>query len=192
MARTDPKNKISKDDIEQYIAQTSDFDFEMSVLRQLGDVGFSCEHAGTYRDPITDKIRNYDFRASRDVADDKHIRLAVECKNIRPSSPLLVYATPRTAAESFHTLLVRKSTGGWDVSRGQPITGPRSVYPPDEPVGRSTDQVSRNKAGEFVGNDSEAFDKLLQALQVPMGFYLRQWRNLFGRWLLLWPSSQLL
>jgi len=51
MVRTDPKKKIiSKEDIEQHVAQTSDFDFEMFVLRQIGGIGFSCDHEGIYRE----------------------------------------------------------------------------------------------------------------------------------------------
>lgn len=154
---------INKGDIREYLKQTSDFEFEMSVLRRLVDLGFQCDHAGTYQDPVTDKIRAYEFRAHRVIANNRRLHLAVECKNIRASNPLLVYATPRTEDEAFNTVIQHEKVGGLNMPGPIEAKGARRAYPVDEPVGRSTDQPTRTASG-FSGNDSQVFEKLLQAL----------------------------
>src|SRR5712664_3970948 len=101
-----PKNPpINADDLADFVTTNSDFGFEMQVLSRLRAEGFACSHAGTYRDPVTDKIRQFDIRASMDCGDST-LALAVECKNLRPSNPLLLSSVPRTSAEAFHDLLV--------------------------------------------------------------------------------------
>ena len=54
---------ITAKDLEEFTANNSDFDFEMKVLALLQNAGLQCRHAGTYRDPVTDKIRQFDMRA---------------------------------------------------------------------------------------------------------------------------------
>ena len=48
---------ISKSDILEYLESSSDFAFEVSVLKKLVALGFVCEHSGTYEDPVTGKTR---------------------------------------------------------------------------------------------------------------------------------------
>lgn len=58
------KNKeISESDVLEYVEEQSDFAFELRVHRQLLACGFECEHGGTYEDPITSKIRQFDQQA---------------------------------------------------------------------------------------------------------------------------------
>lgn len=164
MAKAGSK-EITHLDVDAYVKSTSDFAFEMSVRQQLNIAGCNCSHAATYRDPITDKIRAYDFRASVEFSPGKHARLAVECKNIRPDNPLLVYATERTSVEAFHQVLNLEKVGAYPLSTMQNFAGVHSIYPDSEQVGRATDQITRNHDGSFKpSNDSGTYEKLLQAL----------------------------
>ena len=60
---------ITAKDLADFATTSSDFGFEMQVLARLRAEGFSCSHSGTYRDPVTDKIRQFDVRASIDRDD---------------------------------------------------------------------------------------------------------------------------
>jgi hypothetical protein len=76
--KTDP---IKADDLIAYLDDYSDFSFEIQVLNALIASEFTCEHGGTYDDPVTNKPREFDIRATRNF--EKHLlRLAVECKNL--------------------------------------------------------------------------------------------------------------
>jgi hypothetical protein len=72
-----PPNPITKAEIDKFVAEDSDFGFEMSVLAELRTLGFECSHSGTYSDPMTKKIRQFDLRATIERADCK-LALAVE------------------------------------------------------------------------------------------------------------------
>ena len=52
--RADP---ITDRDLARFVADDSDFAFEMQVLTELRNLGFDCSHSGTYQDPVTSKIR---------------------------------------------------------------------------------------------------------------------------------------
>jgi hypothetical protein len=65
------------------------FGSEMRVLRHLPAGMFTCSHSGTYRDPVTDKIRQYDIRAHKDRG-GLTLAPAAESKNLRPNNPLLL------------------------------------------------------------------------------------------------------
>jgi hypothetical protein len=95
---------ITAKDLLDFAVADSDFGFEMQVLRQLRAAGFTCSHSGTYRDPVTDKIRQFDIRASKGRV-GALLQLAVECKKLRPNNPLLLSATARTSEEAFHDLV---------------------------------------------------------------------------------------
>lgn len=154
---------LTQPDLEQFLSRTSDFAFEMATLSELRKLDFVCEHAATYTDPVTEKIRAYDVRARR-ITGQRQVRLAVECKNIGPQSPLVVHATPRLAAEAYHTLLVRhrSSSSGFDFQNAR--RREESVYPEGEPVGRHTDQPAKDSNNEFVSADSATYEKWLQAV----------------------------
>jgi hypothetical protein len=95
---------ISEQELNEFLASESDFAFEMSVLSLLRKLNFTCPHGGTYKDPITHRIRQYDIRADK-VDSNRKLALAVECKNLRPNFPLLVSAVPRTVNEAFHEII---------------------------------------------------------------------------------------
>jgi hypothetical protein len=163
MAKQIKSDPITERDLEAFVANDSDFDFEMKVLAQLRSLEFDCEHSGTYRDPVSDKIRQFDIRAHKKT-DNYHLALAVECKNLRPNYPLLVSAVPRTATESFHNVLEYRPTPMVPFARVDTSTGDHAAYRRGDMVGKKTDQVGRDSSGNFVGDDSATFDKLNQAV----------------------------
>ncbi|MGB9455953.1 MAG: hypothetical protein WCB12_07925 [Bryobacteraceae bacterium] len=162
MAKLKP-DPISAQDLADFVADESDFAFEMQVLRLLRAAGFNCSHSGTYRDPVTDKIRQFDIRA---VKSQRYgtLALAVECKNIRPSNPILLSAVPRTEPEAFHSLLVLHQSTNYSYCEVQLRSGSQSRYRPGEMVGKRTDQVGRDTSEALVSNDEAAFEKLNQAV----------------------------
>jgi hypothetical protein len=56
MAKLKP-DPITAKHLEDFVANDSDFAFEMKVLAQLRNLEFDCKHSGTYQDPVSDKIR---------------------------------------------------------------------------------------------------------------------------------------
>jgi hypothetical protein len=154
---------LTQADVERFVAQSSDFGFEMAALAILRKVGFQAEHAATYTDPITNRIRAYDMRAHW-ASSALAIHLAVECKNLRPSSPLVVHATPRQFTEAYHTLLTRYRINGSFFQSSARRDNALSVYAPDEPVGRQTDQPTMDASGDFTSSDAPTFEKWLQAV----------------------------
>lgn len=51
---------ISDKDLADFATTSSDFGFEMQVLARLRAEGFSYSHAGTYRDPVKDRFRQFE------------------------------------------------------------------------------------------------------------------------------------
>lgn len=154
---------VSADDLQVFIASKADFAFEMLVLRRFEQLGFSCEHGGTYRDPVTEKTRQFDIRAWRQDAEAARLGIAAECKNIGANFPLLVHAVPRKSGEAFHELIVvdhRHSAS----HRIEHLAGNSSRYKPDVPVGKRLDQVGRSPSGELVGSDQDVFEKVSQSI----------------------------
>jgi hypothetical protein len=70
---------ITAQDLTEFMNTDSDFAFEMNVLRWLEDNGFECRHSGTYGDPVTGKLRQFDIRAEITSRSGNHtLALAVE------------------------------------------------------------------------------------------------------------------
>ena len=160
------EDKIELTDLSEYLEKESDFSFEMMVLHRLGEMGFSCEHGGTYEDPFTLKRREFDIRAQY-KNENKYFSMAAECKNIRDNFPLLASLVPRREGENFHDLVSYDSTSSHarvlnasDKIRKQNS----SFYPVGGMVAKKLDQVGRALDGKIVGNDSNTFDKLTQAV----------------------------
>jgi hypothetical protein len=158
-----PSGPITDKDLADFVEKDSDFAFEMQVVTQLRGVGFGCSHSGTYQDPVSDKIRQFDVRATKKRGSCT-LALAVECKNLRPDCPLLLSAVPRVTDEAFHDIIFREANPHFQIPRVRPVAGNESVYTPGEMVGKKTDQVSRNKDGALVSDDSKTFEKLNQAM----------------------------
>ena len=100
---------ISKEDINEYLQNYSNFSFEIYALRKFISAGFSCQHAGTYEDPVTKKTREFDIRARKyielDAALHLNICFSVECKNLRDNFPLVVHCMPRDESECYLDLI---------------------------------------------------------------------------------------
>jgi hypothetical protein len=158
-AKEDP---ITAADLAEYVNRGSDFAFEMQVLTRLRTLGFDCSHSGSYRDPVTEKIRQFDIRAIKNQ-DSYTLTLAVECKNLRSNLPLLLSAVPRVAAEAFHDLIIRQR-GSFSYSLVRHVTGNDSIYKPGEMVAKQTDQVGHDGKGNYSSDDQRTFDKLNQAV----------------------------
>jgi len=123
--------------------------------------GFDCSHSGTYRDPVTEKTRQYDIRAVMNGSEGT-LALAVECKNLRMNCPLLLSTVPRTREEAFHTVFLRR-IGGLDYTTVELAVG-STVYRLGEQVGKNIDQVGRDTNGDLLSNDEQTFEKLNQAV----------------------------
>jgi hypothetical protein len=152
---------IGKPELDKFIAEDSDFGFEMRVLAEFRAVGFDCLHSGTYTDPVTKKIRQFDIRAAIDKGEWR-FALAVECKNLR--TPLLISAVPRTPQEAFHCVIrFRGGTTSYHAPVVCDYVTDGSIYKADQPVGKKTDQI-RREGSKLTTDDSATFDKMGQAI----------------------------
>jgi hypothetical protein len=153
---------LTEKDMAEFVKSNSDFAFEMRVLSTLRELGFDCSHSGTYSDPITKKIRQFDIRAVKDHVDFT-LALAVECKNFHQDNPLLLSAVPRVEAEAFHDIFIYNPEGLYKIWQSR-ISGNQSKYKPGRMVGKQTDQVKRDGKGTLFSDDEKTFDKLNQAV----------------------------
>jgi hypothetical protein len=156
-----PPAPITADDLRAYITSQDDFAFEREVYHKAHGLGLSADHAGLYVDPVTNKRRQFDLRASHTRV-DRRICLTIECKGLSASYPLLVSCVPRPQAESFHEVLYYTNTDDPMGSRVAYVRGSR-LYKAGEPVGKAMRQVRRDNKGELIGGD-DVFDKWMQAL----------------------------
>ncbi|MBD2059252.1 hypothetical protein H6F88_25200 [Oculatella sp. FACHB-28] len=174
---------IAASDLIEYLDNHSDFSFEIETLRELIKLGFTCKHGGTYEDPATQIPREYDIRATRQI-EEKLLRLAVECKNLRPNFPILISCLPRRSEEAFHELsisvkpqteiqtkfgttqrLTPKTAAMISYAQTYRLKNTDSLYPAGEFVGKSCDQVGRLKNdAEIFSGDSGIYNKWSQAL----------------------------
>lgn len=172
MARNKSPN-ISSTDLSRYLSTQDDFALELAVFNDARRLGYRALHGGTYQDPITGKVRQFDVRAS--ISSERfHLEIAIECKSLRESFPLLVSHTPRTRAEAYHEIVLSSKPVDNDVLMAYHVNRPPahiarpvgadSIYPEDEPVGKATVQVAVDEKGEFRSSDSETHDKWSQAV----------------------------
>lgn len=172
MAKQLRNDQIGADDLIEFLDGSSDFGFELRCVEALSKLGFSCEHGGSYVDPVTKKARQFDIRARNEDEADVRIRCAVECKNLTKNFPLLIMCVPRAQGESFHELvfsfLPRPIFG--EVPAFQKyckiirFSHPMSNYVFGSPVGKSSVQVGKARDNSFETSDAEVFDKWSQAL----------------------------
>lgn len=165
---------ITKADINEYLRDFSDFGFEIRVLRQLTTLGFSCEHSGTYEDPVTAKTRQFDIRARKCLIDESDIALnlslSVECKNLKGHFPLVMHCMPRDESERYLDLIWASKPEHYippyENAMRVPMFKEASPYQALDPVGKSCDQVGRRASqdADLIVNDSDAFDKMSQAI----------------------------
>src|SRR5260370_14741417 len=110
----------------------------MRVLSEFTRLGFECAHSGTYQDPVTQRVRQYDIRAikKRNACD---LTLAVECKNVRENYPMLVTAVPRRRTEAFHEVIIIHAQRGNETEIRK--VGIPSLYKANDMAGKVVTQV---------------------------------------------------
>jgi hypothetical protein len=169
---------IGADEIGNFLNEDSDFSFEMQVLHLLNKEGLRCQHGGTYHDPKTEKIREFDIRAQQSRG---FIRVlwAIECKNVREGSPIVAHLVRRSREEAFHDAIVGKdvevqSQGYSDIvfeptysgnaGRIVRLTQAATCYSAHDLVAKSVDQITRDGSGKIRSSDGQFFEKSSQAL----------------------------
>jgi len=159
MARQLSTNPITEKDIVDYLKTNDDFHLELQVYNACVRAGLRVFLGGTYEDPATKLSRQFDIRA-KVLKWPLEIRLAVECKCLKPNFPLVVSRVPRQLIESYHDIIVSSSEP--QVLR---LGGEHSIYPEGQYVGKSTTQIGRHAtSGDLISGDSEVYDKWSQAL----------------------------
>ena len=172
------QKEITAADLRDYLNSESDFGFEIRVIKQLQKVG-DVVHGGTYMDAITGKPRQFDIRVT--ISNDRRvIRLAVECKNLKTTFPLLVSCLPRRDDEAFQHVAVSIDLSYHtfsDADQGEmaclaneafvrtfSMASAYCMYETGEPVGKTLAQVSRDSNNLFNVNNAEIYSKWSQAL----------------------------
>jgi hypothetical protein len=157
----------SQPDLLEYLEGYSDFSFELTVLKMLREHDVVCDHGGHYVDPVTNKSREFDIRATKTI-EKYRVRMSVECKNIRENFPILVSCVPRHEDESYHqvALVSKDMFSPMLIHRATvlDIRSQHSLYGAGDPVGKSTVQVGRLMDGSITANDSELYEKWGQCL----------------------------
>lgn len=174
---------ISPTDIQALILKEDDFGHEMRVGKIIRDVpNIRAEHNGTYTDPVSGKPRQFDFRCAL-LKESAELHLAVECKNLNPSAPVVICGANRKDDEAFHDLIESRLNS---VSPGKQkhvthVDGPSSAtfrasredafYPPKSFVGKSILRIkpnpnkSQTASVPFISDsDADIYDKWSQAL----------------------------
>lgn len=144
----------------------------MQIYSLASSIGFETTHGGTYEDPVSKKPRQYDIRSFL-IKNNRRLDLAIECKSLKPSFPLVISCIPRIQAECYHEIVCsKKQSGGplyvqglnpYETFRINEPDG-SNFYPSCEFVGKSTTQIARSEKGEYISGDSEVYDKWTQAL----------------------------
>ena len=83
--------EITSDQIAEVVDKQSDFDLELFVYRALRERGIEASHAGTYKDIVTEKRRQFDVRATLHCGPGCVLSLALEWKSVSVDFPVLVY-----------------------------------------------------------------------------------------------------
>jgi hypothetical protein len=174
--------KIQPADVKRVIADEDDFGHEMRVGHIFESLVYpdqfnttfveAPQHGGTYTDAITGKPRQFDYRC-KILADGTHrttigkcALLAVECKNLHPSSPLVLCGRPRTSAEAYHTFIASNydPMGMPNTPHMRRADGTLSLFPPDEFVGKSLLRMRFANGQLKTDVQPDIYDRWSQAL----------------------------
>jgi len=178
-----PKNQIQRPlnvaaaDVKRLILEEDDFGHEMRVgyvysklvatNAARDKIHFAAaEHGWAYTDPNTNKARQFDFRfriSYNAYPAASAVALAVECKNLHKSSPLIVCGRRRTSEESQHCFI----RAGRDVVvmayASTSIVRNSRLYPVGEFVGKSLVRIKEKNGRLEAMNDADVFDRWSQA-----------------------------
>src|SRR5208282_2613268 len=128
MNEQQPGSALTQADIAEYLATADDFAFEHEVYHVAKGLRFDVEHGAVYRDPVTEKHRQFDIRASATLEHDR-ISLAIECKGLKPDFPLLLSCVPRESKEAHHQILFASDVMG----EGSSYTRVKPVHRAQQP-----------------------------------------------------------
>ena len=160
-----PQQFTTETEIRDHAERNDSFGFEMRVGAVLAKSPVEhVEHGGTYADPITGFLRQFDFRC--DFTDGRRcLRFSIECKNIDPTLPVIVCGRSRPISEAYHEVIISTSHA----------TGPRSVRKRvgssryighEDFVGKSVLKPERDGNGQIrqKSGDAEVHERWSQAL----------------------------
>ncbi len=98
---------ITGSDLAEYLRSKDDFALERQVYHIANGLGLRAQHTGLYEDPATNKPRQFDIRCFAEHHRER-IELAVECKSLSATFPLLASCVPRTHDEAYHEVLYQE------------------------------------------------------------------------------------
>jgi len=162
---------ITAGEIKKVILEEDDFGFELrvgSILNIVNSrpvapdneriIGGILQHGGTYKDQVTGKTRQFDYRSAIVRQDSKAVYMALECKNLNPDLPLVICGRLRNHNESYHVFIGQEA--------GFPVLKKSigSFYRTGEFVGKSLLRIKEKNGKHCADNDSEIYDKWSQAL----------------------------
>ena len=153
---------ITVTDIRAALESEDDFGHEMrvgNILRKLhpptvGEYAkVDCtppKHGGTYTDPLTGKPRQFDYRyrISRPYLASnifQCVLLAVECKNLHPSSPLVVSGRARTEDEAYHDYIYSHCDDFGNLNPFHTRRAGSRIYALDKFVGKNLSRLKPSK-----------------------------------------------
>jgi len=111
MSNSTRPSPVAAADLSEYLRSKDDFAFEREIYHIAHGLRLQPEHAGLYEDPVTNKPRQFDIRCHA-VHGAERIDLAIECKSLSPTYPLLASCVPRARNEAYHEILYTDSVPG--------------------------------------------------------------------------------
>jgi hypothetical protein len=173
---------IKPEDVKRVIEDEDDFGHEMRVGRVLNHMAYEAtkdpfngtdleppDHGGTYTDSITSKPRQFDYRC-RIIRRTPMQRvtcalLAIECKNLHESAPLVVCGRPRTAGEAYYSFIESHlDDSGRCLSSATRRVETFQLYGAGKFVGKSLVRV-REKNGKLeTDTNADVYDRWAQAV----------------------------
>ena len=164
---------ITAEEIKKVVLAEDDFRHEMivgGILKNYQPAPFGHfqaqimppSHGGTYKDEITGKTRQFDYRCQitkRHGSTTQSIFLAAECKNLNPDLPLVVSGRVRNFDESYHVLISRQAEEAPQTRKVK-----SRYYGFGGFVGKSLLRLKKKQNELCADGDSEIYDRWTQAL----------------------------
>lgn len=160
-------------DIQEYLDQEADFQLEIQVLKVCKSLDLRVIHGGFYKDPFTNKTRQFDIQA-KDKTGNLRIAFSIECKNLASNYPLVITTLPRTQDLSSHNILTiqKHPTSGFEPSFRVKKIENSQIYKEADPVGKGMSQIGKlAHDGSFTSGDAEVYDKWSQAINQYYGLF---------------------
>jgi len=158
--------------IAEALDESDSFAFEMQILRMMtnfthwnSDWQATIEHGGYYIDTVEGKRRQFDIRTIHTRATDT-ILMAIECKRIHESSPVVVSRVDRRDEESYHCILDQPLRIGGHAPKPQARRQQHNslFYEARHPVGKSLANPKMNSGKVDLSNDNGIYDRYSQAI----------------------------